>query len=399
MSDYTVRLLRPDETFEATALFHAALHAPPPKDDERPYLERMFQPGRAFGAFDTELIGSARSFDAELTVPGGKRVPLGAVTGVGVRADRTRRGVLSRIMHAQLTDFAARGVPLAGLYATEGSIYGRFGYGVATVTQDFQVDRRRALLRPEVPASGEVELLRMPDAVERLAALYARLPLTRPGLMTRPPYWWARFERHAHRDDDRPLAIIHNGPGGPDGLAIYNVRRNGWRDPSTLDVWDLHVATPDAYTGLWRYFLSVDLVDTIEAGDRPRDEPLPLLFTDMRAARITRGGDDLWLRLVDVPAALAAREYDGEPVVLEVTDPLLEANSGRYRVGPGGVTRTELPARLRLGADALAMLYLGTWQASALVAAGRIQAADEDAPRLADRLFATGGQAWCGTHF
>lgn len=399
MSDYTVRVLRPDETRAAADLFRAALHLAPLKDDELPDVERMFQPGRAFGAFDADLIGTARSVDAELSVPGGKRLPFAAVTGVGVRADRTRRGVLSKLMHTQLAELAARGVPLAGLYASEGLIYGRFGYGIATVVHDVEVDRRRAVPRPEVPAGGKIEMLGVDAATERLPALFAELPLDRPGMMTRPPYSWAGVKRHRRRADVPPVTIIHYGPGGADGFAVYRVDGRNWPDPSTLDIWDLCAGTDEAFAGLWRHLLAVDLVDTIDAWNRPIDEPTSLLFTDPRATKVTSGTDDLWLRLVDVPAALAAREYEGEPVVLEVTDPVLEANSGRYRVGPDGVTRTDLPAQLRLGVDALAMLYLGAWQASALVTAGRIQAVDPAAPARADRLFSTARHPWCGTHF
>lgn len=399
MSDYTVRTLRPDETRAAADLFRAALHVPPTKDEDWPYAERMFQPGRTLGAFDTELIGTARSFDAELTVPGGKRLPLAAVTGVGVRADRTRRGVLSQLMRTQLTDFAERGVPVATLYASEGPIYGRFGYGMSTVAQDYRIEPRRAVLRPEVPTGGEIELLRLDAALERLPALYESLPRSRPGTMTRPAYWWPGFERHARQADTPPVTIVHHGPNGPDGFAVYGVDRRSWRDPSTLDVFSLHAGSDEAFAGLWRYLLGVDLVDHIAAHGRPADEPTALLFTDPRAVEITGGGDDLWLRLVDVEAALSAREYDGEPVVLEVADPVLETNSGRYRVSPAGVTRTEQPAQLRLGAGALAMLYFGTWRTSALVTAGRVQVGDAAAPERADRLFATRRPAWCGTHF
>lgn len=399
VSDYTLRALRPDETRAAADLFRAALHGPPVKDEAWVYGERMYQPGRALGAFDTELIGTTRSFDSELTVPGGKRVPLGAVTAVGVRADRTRRGVLSQLMRAQLADFAERGVPVASLYASEGPIYGRFGYGVATVVNDYRIDRRRAVLRPGVPAGGEIELLSLDAAVERLPALYAQLPHSRAGMMTRPVYWWPGLERNMREAETPPVTIVHHGPGGPDGYARYGVSRKSWDDPSTLDVRDLGAATGEVFAGLWRYLLGVDLVDTIEVAGRPIDEPTPLLFTDPRMCTVTAGSDDLWLRLVDVPEALAAREYDGEPVVLEVTDPILEANSGRYRVGPDGVARTDLPAHLRLGVDALAMLYLGTWRASALVTAGRLQVHDPEAAERADLLFRTRLSAWCGTYF
>lgn len=399
MSDYTVRALRPDETRAAADLFRAALHVSPVKDEEWLYAGRMYQPGRTFGVFDTALIGTARSFDAELTVPGGKRLPLGAVTGVGVRADRTRRGVLSQLMRTQLADFARRGVAVAALYASEGPIYGRFGYGVSTVAQNYRIEPRRAVLRPEVPAGGEIELLGLDAALARLPELYAGLPQDGAGTMTRPAYWWPGFERHARQADSPPVTVVHHGPEGPDGFAMYHVDRKSWRDPSTVDVISLHAGTDEAFAGLWRYLLGIDLVDGIEAQDRPPDEPTTLLFTDPRAVEVTGGTDDLWLRLVDVETALAAREYEGEPVVLEVADPVLEANSGRYRVSPAGVSRTGAPAQLRLGVDALAMLYLGTWRASALVTAGRVQVGDPVAPERADRLFATRRSAWCGTHF
>ncbi|KAA9152180.1 GNAT family N-acetyltransferase [Amycolatopsis acidicola] len=398
MSDYTVRALRPDEIRAAADLFRTTLHILAVSDEDLPYAERMHQPGRTFGAFDGELIGTARSFDAELTVPGGKRLPMGAVTGVGVRPDRTRRGVLSELMRTQLTEFTERGVPLAALYASEAVIYNRFGYGVSTVTQHFRIDRRRARLRDGVPSGGRVDLLRLDTELDRLAELYEQFP-HRAGMMTRPPYWWAGFERHLRRPESPVQAIVHSGPEGVDGYAVYTVERKAWDQPSTLDVVSLQYANDEAFAGLWRYLLAVDLVDTIELGGRPPDDPTPLLFADPRVCAVTGGGDDLWLRLVDVGQALAAREYEGEPVVLEVADRVLERNSGRYRVSADGAERTDEPAELTLGVDALAMLYFGAWKASALAGVGRIGATGPDALRHADRLFATRASGWCGTHF
>lgn len=399
VSDYTVRALRPDEHRAACDLFRATLHARVTTDDWR-YSERTYQPGRTLGAFDTELIGTARSFDAELTVPGGNRLPMGAVTGVGVRPDRTRRGVLTELMRAQLKDLAARGVPLAGLYASEAAIYGRYGYGAATRCRNYEVDRRRAVLRPGVPAGGEIELLGLDATLEALPEIYAGLPHTRPGMMTRPAYWWPSFERHARKSETPVVTAVHHGARGPDGFVVYSVNRTHWDDPSELEVRSLHSANGEAFAGLWRYLLGVDLVDVIMAGARPLDEPTELLFTDPRRCSTTAGGDaDFWVRLVDVPVALAARDYDGEPVVIEVVDPVLEANSGRYLVSPDEVTRTTEPAGLRLGVDALAVVYFGAWRASVLAGAGWIQPIDSEAVVRADRLFRTGVSAWCGTHF
>lgn len=400
VSDYTVRLLRPDEHRAANELFRAALHVAAPTDEEWERGQRIYQPGRTLGAFDTELIGTARSFDAELTVPGGKHVATAAVTGVGVRADRTRRGVLTAMMGNQLQELAARGVPTAVLYPTEGTIYGRYGYGLATRTRGYQVDRWRAVLREEVPAGGEIELLTLEPAIERLPEIYAGLPRTRPGAMTRPAYWWPAFEQWLRRSKTPVSTAVHRGPDGPDGFVVYTVDRSGQKDPDTLEVLFLHSASSEAFAGLWRFLLGVDLVDTISVSDRPLDEPIELLFTDPTRCLPAGGRDHVaWLRLVDVPAALAAREYQGDPVVIEVSDPLLEANSGRYLVSPEGVVPTGEPAGLRLGVDALAMLYLGTWRASALAGTGRVQAVDAKAVATADELFRSDVSAWCNTFF
>jgi predicted acetyltransferase len=166
-----------------------------------------------------------------------------------------------------------------------------------------------------------------------------------------------------------------------------------------LRVNGVHVANEAALAGLWRFLLSVDLTDEIHAWARPVDEPVAALFTDPRVCKVDGSGDESWLRLVDVPAALAARGYQGERVVLEVVDPLLGNNSGRYVVSGDGASRTDEPAELRLGVDVLAMLYLGAWRASALAATGRIEVLDPGAPARADELFRTRVAAWCGTFF
>jgi predicted acetyltransferase len=162
----------------------------------------------------------------------------------------------------------------------------------------------------------------------------------------------------------------------------------------------MHTTTPAAFAGLWRFLLGLDLVDRVKAYLRPTDEPLELLLEDRRRAETSRLDDATWLRLVDVEAALTAREYTGGgSVVLEVTDTLLRGNSGRYRVAEDGVERTTAEADLRLDVAELAMLYLGSTRASSLAAAGRLTVADPSALSTADLLFGTRVSAWCGTFF
>jgi predicted acetyltransferase len=322
------------------------------------------------------------------------------VTSVGVRADRTRRGVLRALMTAQLAEFAARGVVCANLLASEAVIYGRFGYGVATRYRGYSIDRHRARLRPDAPVGGELELLDLDRALEVCPGVYDRLE-HRPGTMTRPEVLWRLYETQARRHASPVKAVVHHGPGGPDGFATYfvdGVPAHPWT--KTLEVTDLFAGSAAAYAGLWRFLLGIDLVDRIVAGSRPLDDPIELLLADHRHGNVDRIGDEHWIRLVDVPKALAAREYGAAaPVVLEVTDPLLPGNSGTYRVTPEGAERTDRRAGLRLDVTTLAMIYLGTWRPSALAGAGRIEVRDPAAPAAADQLFGTRVASWSGSHF
>ncbi|OZM72948.1 GNAT family N-acetyltransferase [Amycolatopsis antarctica] len=401
MSDHTTRTLRDDEQRAASSLFRSTLHAAPPSDEEWERTRFAFQPDRTLGVFDRELIGTARSFDSTVVVPGGAAVPLAAVTGVGVRPDRTRRGVLRELMRAQFEDLSARGTVAALLYATEGPIYGRFGYGVGTRGLSYTVDRRRAVFRPEAPRGGEVELLDVDAAMARLPEIYSGLAASRPATMARPSYWWAGLGNRLRKADVPPVTVLHHGAGGVDGIAQYAVDRDSGADSATMRVDMLDTASDAAFAGLWRYLLGVDLVDRVKAWMRPLDEPTELLFTDPRVCRSTGVEDEAWLRLVDVPAALAARVRACGRLVIEVDDPVLPSNSGRYLITPDEVIRTGEPAQLRMGVDALAMIYLGTWRPSVLAGTGRVGVLDPEAPAIADRLFGIGADraAWCGTFF
>ncbi|WP_410638608.1 GNAT family N-acetyltransferase [Amycolatopsis sp. lyj-346] len=400
MSDFEIRTLDTGEHRAASNLFRETVHFPSADDAEWVYAARYYQPGGTIGAFDPELVGTARSFDAELTVPGGARLPMVGVTSVGVRADRTRRGVLRALMTTQLEDFAARGVVFANLLASEAGIYGRFGYGLATRSRGYSIDRHRARLRPDAAVGGELELLDLDRALEVCPGVYDRLE-HRPGMMTRPEVLWRLYETQLRRHTPPVKAVVHHGPGGPDGFATYHVAgplAHPWT--KTVEVADLFAGSATAYAGLWRFLLGLDLVDRIVAESRPLDDPIELLLADHRCGNVDRIGDEHWIRLVDVPAALAGRSYGpAEPVVVEVTDPLLPGNSGAYLVTTDGAARTDRPAGLRMDVTTLAMAYLGTWRPSALAAAGRIEVRDPAAPAAADVLFGTRLAAWSGSPF
>jgi predicted acetyltransferase len=402
-----VHPLEPDELRAAHALFGAAIHRPPADDAGWAAAAPLYTPDRTFGVHaDGALVATATSFPSDLAVPGGAVLPMAAVTRVGVRPDHTRRGLLTAMMRAQLDDVAARGEPVATLRASEARIYGRFGYGIATRGRSVQVRADPAAFRPDAPLGGRVRLLERAEVVPVLREVHARIALRRPGGITRTDGWWAvGAGRRVNVEREHVLAAVHTGPEGDDGFAIaYPGDGRGFTRPS-LDVPDLHAADVAATAALWRFLLGVDLVESVHARLRPLDEPLELLLADPRACAVTGNEDETWLRIVDVPVALAARSYGpSDPVLLAVHDAFLEANSGVYRiedgsaerVGPlGGPVRPELECTVA----ALAMAYLGDRRPSELVASGRWSAPEPAAVPRADAAFATAAPPWCGTYF
>ncbi|GAA4679069.1 GNAT family N-acetyltransferase [Pseudonocardia yuanmonensis] len=413
-----VRVLEPGELRTAHALFGAALHAGGPVDDDRWAVTRLsYAPGRTFGVDlpAGTLAGTATSFGSALTVPGGARVPMAAVTRVGVRADRTRRGLLTALMREQLSDAADRGEVTATLRASEARIYGRFGYGVASRGRNLRVTAG-ARFRPGAPAAGEVRLVHPDEAATLLPPIYARIltGTTRPGPIVRDDGWWALTLRRPAADAARGIAV-HTGPDGDDGFALWTVRQEGTDfGENVLELHDLHAATPQATAGLWRFLLGVDLLRAVSAHLRPWDEPVDLLLDDPRHCRTTGVGDETWLRLLDVPAALAARtwgESGQEPLRIRVHDALFPANDGVHVIGDRAASAIgdsdgadpapagDGPADLECDVAGLAMAYLGDRRPSELVASGWWSAHDRAAVPRADRLFTTSEVPWCGTFF
>jgi predicted acetyltransferase len=351
------------------------------------------------------LAGTVTSYPSRTAVPGGAVLPLAAVTRVGVRADRTRRGLLTALMRAQLDDLRARGDALALLWASESAIYGRYGYGVATRTRSVRVQASRAALRPQAPAGGTVRVLERDEIVPVLSAVHDALALRRPGGITRTPGWWeVNLSRH---DGDPVLAVVHAAADGvDDGFALAVPRSSGPFGPADgiLHVEDLHAAGTAAAAALWRFLLGVDLITHVDAGV-PLDDPLDLLLADPRHAADNGTADETWLRLVDAPAALAARTFAAAPgsVLLAVHDPLLPDNAGVYRIGADGAERVgplgACEPELSCDVAALAMAYLGDRRPSTLAATGWWTAHDATALARADVLFATDTVPWCGTHF
>ncbi len=382
------------------------------------YQRGMMEFDRSLVARDSDLgnriVATAAAYSLELTLPGGTMIPAGGVTWVGVLPTHRRRGLLTSLMRRQLDDIAARGEALAVLTASESSIYGRFGYGMASFAASFEIARRHADFTERaqsIGATGRVNLIEHEEALDILPGVYERVRAEQPGAVSRSPQYWQGYLRDPYEIDEgfgpRFYVTYVSAAGTLDGAAFYRIM-NSWHHgiaSNILSVNELLAVTPVAYAAMWRYLLSVDLVETIRTARRPVDEPLRWLLSDPRRLRCTRLGDDLWVRILDIPAALSARSYRTEDrIIFEVTDAFRPQSSGRYLLEAGtdgstcrSDTRTE--ADLALDMTDLAAVYLGNASFSALARAGRVVELTPGALTRADLLFSTDRAPYCGTPF
>lgn len=347
---------------------------------------------------DGAMVGTAGIDSALLAVPGG-RLPAAAIGRITVAPTHRRRGILTDIMRRQLLDVRERGEPVAALFASEGAIYGRFGFGVATYESHLRIARHRSAFR--VPVSpGGLRLVTLAEALETVLAVVDRAVEAQPGAIRRSDALWRYYAGAAQPPGDTPVQLVVRAEN--DGFVAYQ-RSVHLSIPSlaggSLRVMWLLAGNPEAYAALWRYCLDVDLVDEVVAPSRSVDEPLRHLLVDPRALE-TSVWDGLWLRLVDVERALSGRVYTaGGQVRIGVDDALCPWNAGTYEVGDDGARRVAAEPDLALTADALAACYLGGNRFTTLVRAGRIEERRPGTAARADRLFASPLAPWCPFHF
>jgi predicted acetyltransferase len=374
-------------------------------EDQWALDQRVLEPARVLGAYDGEtLVGGAAAFSLQLTVPGARLVPTAGVTAVGVLPTHRRQGILRQLMARQLADIRQAGEPLAVLWASEGSIYQRFGYGLGTLTSAIDVERVRAAFRAPIPPQGSMRMVSRDEARRLLPGPFDAVRQATPGFFARGDAWWDVFlaDPQQHRGGaGEKFFAVHERDGRPVGYVIYRIKQE-WGDPGSaneLIVLELIGVDALACQQLWRYVFGVDLVARVSARRGPAGHPLLLLLAEPRRARL-RIGDGLWLRIVDVPAALAARAYEHDgSLVLEVTDEFLPDAAGRWRltVGDGQATvePTDSRADLRLDVADLGAVYLGAFDFAELARAGRTHELSPGAWARADDIFATPLRPWC----
>ena len=394
--------IRPPAEDELRAVMEAAEAAFGEEvEDEAWERERkILSASRALGAFDGgRPVGLAAAYEFDLSIPGGQ-LPCAGVTWVGVLPSHRRRGILRDFMRRQLDDVRGWGEPIAALWASEASIYGRFGYGPAAPGVVAKSNPARFALRESQASSSAIRLTDAEEAARLFPPIYETVRARRAGMLSRSETWWKELNlgdpKAWRRGASQKFYAVAERDGVAEGYATYRVKSE-WEEGfprGEVRVIELFATSTAVELELWRFLHAIDLTVNVHVFSL---DPASTLFLNVRDPRALglRLGDALWLRLVDLDAALKARSYKpGTAVVLEVTDDLCSWNAGRYRVGDDA-GRTEDTADLALDVADLASVYLGAFDFHELVHAGRAEERREGAAEAAALLFRTELPPYC----
>jgi predicted acetyltransferase len=413
-SPYPIRPIEQDELDGFLNVDEQAFNTSPWSDGDRRVGLDRFEFDRTLAAFDdTTPVGATMCYSFQLSVPGQELLPAAGVTFVAVLPTYRRRGVLSSLMRRQLADVRDRGEPLAILWASEAVIYGRYGYGRASWQLGFKLRRGEGRLTGPAASAGDGLRLRIVEpeaALPELAKVYDSVLATRPGMFGRNDAWWrsAIYDPAEQRQGASPLrCLLAEDASGPRGYALYSAV-DTWTDSlpdNVLTVRELMAADPAASAALCTDLLSRDLTSEFRLPRRPVDDPLLDQLADPRRAR-PHLIDNLWVRIVDLPRALAGRRYSCPvDVVLEVRDEILPANAGRWRLSttaeaPGGglaasCVPASSPADLALDVTELGAAYLGGTRLGAMAGSDLVAELRPGAIRQLTAALAWDPAPWC----
>lgn len=403
-----IRTIKPDEAVAFRRAVRQGFYVAETADDAEWATAILDDVDRAYAAFDgNAIVATLRSFRTDVTVPGGATVSAGALTAVTCRSTHRRQGLLTRMISADLSASKELGEPLDVLIASEYPIYGRFGYGPATVHAKWELDTSRTQFREA--GQGSIEYVDNETFRKEAPAVFERVRRARPGMITRNELRWDVLSDVRRAPEEKPWngfrVLCRDADGVAQGWASFKTDDN-WTDRQpkmTASVPDMCAATPAAEARLWQFLADLDLVLAVAAEDRPDDELLPFLLTNARAAKQVESGDFVWARLLDVPAALEARSYETPGrVAFEVTDELGLAG-GRFvldaSVDGATCSPTHETAELTLPVQTLGAAYLGGTRLATVARAGWLDEHADGAVARADALLAGAITPWCNTWF
>jgi len=325
---------------------------------------------------------------------------MAGVANIAVQPTHRRQGVMTMMMNHQIRDIHERGEPLAALFATESVIYGRFGYGIGSLYEQWMIERQYNGYALPHKSPGRIVFVDPSDIAKELPEVFRRSTKDRPGVFQRALHRWERDSQAPEHQQGGPGGLFYaayEDGGRVDGYVTYRTAR------PTLFVNELMAATGEANTALWRFCFDMDLMTSTEALKRPVDDPMPWMLADpRRLQRSTRDG--MWLRLIDVCASLKLRGYmQSNRLVLEVRDELCPWNEGRFELegsSEGATCRpTGASPDLALAVSDLASAYLGTVSFSTLSQAGLVDEITPGALLRADRMFAVRYKPWTPSNF
>lgn len=381
-------------------------------DEFADLVREVITPQRFFGfSVGEEWVSTFGAFQRKITVPGGGAVRAAAVTVVTVQPPYRRRGLLTAMMQRALESYTQAGEPVAILWASEAGIYGRFGFGAATSRLHLHGARSRMRFLPAVARSGSVGEVDRDRYLPEARRLWRAIRTQRPGSLDRPDEAWAAavYDAEHARDGAGPLRFVlhYDEAGTPDGFAAYRFKEDSdGSDPAgEVRIAEVHAVDPVAYSMLWQYLLDLDLSARFRYRNAPVNSPLRHLLADARALR-TELTDNIYLRVIDVEAALGARQYAAAiDTVIEVRDEQLPANSGRYRLRAEAFTTPvveradDAEPELSLGVLELGAGYLGGVALADLAYAGRVIEHTPGSVAAASAAFGWPVAPHCADHF
>lgn len=376
-------------------------------ESTREWLSRH-EMDRDFAAFENgRIVGTAGAYSVRMTVPGGGSVPAAAITDIAVLPTHNRRGIGTMLVRDQLERIRDRGETAATLWASESIIYGRWGYGMAMQSDAVSIDTRHSRFQKQVRAGGAVRMVNVDEAMRLFPEIWKRAMPRWPGFLTRKPEFFNRSLRHSNPEatsgESGQFLAVYEESGSSDGYVMYRFMPGSGDDEHKLKIGELVPTTDAAHAALWRYCFDIDLTWNVSCNVIPVDDPLWWMLADPRRLKRTRY-DAIWLRIVDVPAALTAREYaSAGRLVIEVVDEFCPWAGGRFELDAdetgAACKATRQAPDVVMGASELATGYLGGGNFRAMGRAARVEERSDGAIKRADAMFAAERAPWCPFEF
>jgi predicted acetyltransferase len=391
----------PDEMRAAFAPIWHYFGQQPPTGEQLNHFARVLEPQRVHAGFDGDaVVAGSGTFAFDLTVPGGQVKAMG-LTIVGVLPTHRRRGYLTGMMRSQIDAARARGECVGIHWATEDTIYGRYGYGIGSMAAEIDIMRAHAAPFAPVETPGQARLVALGEAEPLVAPVYARVARQTPGMYLRSSAWWQDrllIDHPWRRQAQGALrCVVWEAEGRATAYAFYRVNQVFERGSSAGHIFVVEAMgeTAEATHAIWRFLFGIDFVARLKSVYVPLDHPLLLSLAEPRRLNfLVRDG--LWVRLIDVGAALSARGYaSDDALVIDLTDAFCPWNAGRWRVTRAGAEKTTAVADLACDVSSLGCVYLGGFTWSQLSRSMRVAELHPGALARADAMFRSDRAPWC----